>query len=155
MNPNKYSIAVNSSGKVKTEGWGLSVQYLLPHNFNINANLYSDVLKDASTTFITGFNTPKYRTNIGFGNTGFLGKNAFGFNVVYHWQDAFYYEGDFASGNVSAFSTLDAQLTYKLSQSKVLIKLGATNLTNHYYINAFGNPSIGGLYYVSATLNIL
>ncbi len=155
VNPNKYSIALNSSGKIKTQGWGLSVQYLLPHNFNINANLYSDVLKDASTTFITGFNTPKYRANIGFGNTGFLGKNAFGFNVVYRWQDAFYYEGDFVSGNVAAFSTLDAQLTYKLSQSKVLIKLGATNLTNHYYMNAFGNPSVGGLYYVSATLNIL
>ena len=153
--PNKYSIVVNSDGKVKTQGWGTSVQYLLPRNFIVNANLYSDELKGASTNFITGFNTPKYRVNIGFGNTGFLGKNAFGFNFVYRWQDKFYYEGDFTSGNVKAFSTLDAQISYKLTQNKVLFKLGATNLTNHYYINAYGNPSIGALYYLSATLNIL
>ncbi len=155
VNPNKYSVAVNSTGKVKTNGWGISLQYLLPHNFNINGNLFSDELKSASINFMTEFNTPKYRANIGFGNTGFLGKNAFGFNVVYRWQDKFYYEGDFTSGNVAAFSTVDAQLSYKLSKSKILLKLGATNITNHYYINAYGNPSVGGLYYLSATLNIL
>ncbi len=154
-NPKTYSIAVNSTGKVKTDGWGVAIQYLLPHNFNISANLFSDELKSSSANFETDFNTPKYRANIGFGNTGFLAKNAFGFNVVYRWQDKFFYEGDFTSGNIGAFGTLDAQLTYKLSQSKILLKLGGTNLTNHYYINAYGNPSIGGLYYVSATLNIL
>ncbi len=153
--PNKYSIVVNSDGKVKTQGWGFSLQYLLPHNFTINANLYSDELKSSSTNFITGFNTPKYRTNIGFGNIGFLGKNAFGFNVVYRWQDKFYYEGDFTTGNVAAFGTLDAQISYKMSQNNLLFKLGATNLINHYYINAYGNPSIGGLYYLSVTLNLL
>ena len=153
--PNKYSIVVNSAGKVKTQGWGLSLQYLLPHNFNASANLYSDELKSSSTNFITGFNTPKYRANIGFGNTGFLGKNAFGFNVVYRWQDNFYYEGDFTSGSVGAFGTLDAQVSYKLSQNNLIFKLGATNLTNHYYLNAYGNPSIGGLYYLGVTLNVL
>ena len=153
--PNKYSIAVNSEGKVKTEGWGLSLQYLLPRNFNVSANLYSDELKSSSTNFITGFNTPKYRSNIGFGNTGFLGKNAFGFNIVYRWQDKFYYEGDFTSGNVKAFSTLDAQVSYKPAKNSLLFKLGATNLINHYYINAYGNPSIGALYYLSVTLNML
>ena len=153
--PNKYSIVVNSDGKVKTQGWGVSVQYLLPRNFNVNANVFSDELKGASTNFITGFNTPKYRANLGFGNTGFLRKNAFGFNITYRWQDKFYYEGDFTSGNVKAFGTLDAQVSYKLTQNKILFKLGATNLTNHYYINAYGNPSVGALYYLSATLHIL
>ena len=154
-NANRFSIVVNSEGKVKTQGWGASVQYLLPRNFNISANFYSDELKSSSTNFITGFNTPKYRSNIGFGNTGFLGKNAFGFNVVYRWQDSFYYEGDFTSGPVKAFSTLDAQISYKLSKNSVLFKLGGTNLTNHYYINAHGNPAIGALYYLSATINVL
>ncbi len=153
--PNKYSVVVNSSGKVKTQGWGLSLQYLLPRNFNINANVFSDELKGSSTNFLTGFNTPKYRANIGFGNNGFLGKNAFGFNVVYRWQDQFYYEGDFTSGNVKAFGTLDAQANYKVSKNNVIFKLGATNLLNHYYINAYGNPSIGALYYLSVTLNVL
>ena len=154
-NPNKYSVVVNSAGKVKTQGWGASLQYLLPRNFNVSANLYSDELKSSSSNFITGFNTPKYRSNIGFGNTGFLGRNAFGFNVVWRWQDNFYYEGDFTSGPIKAFSTLDAQLSYKLTKNSVLFKFGATNLTNHYYINAHGNPAIGALYYLSATINVL
>ncbi len=153
--PKIFSVSVNSNSKVRTEGWGVSLQYLLPHNFTVSGNLYSDVIKDVSTNFISGFNTPKYRTNIGFGNTGFLHKQRVGFNLLYRWQDQMYYEGDFAVGTVPAFSTLDGQVSYKMIKSNVLLKLGATNLLNHYYVNAFANPSIGGLYYLSATWNIL
>ena len=31
--PNVFSVAVNSTAKVTTEGWGLSLQYLLQHGF--------------------------------------------------------------------------------------------------------------------------
>ena len=153
--PNIFSVAVNSRSTVRVQGWGASLQYLLPNNFTIGGNLYSDVIKDISTNFISGFNTPKYRTNISFGNTGFLHNKQFGFNLMYRWQDKMYYEGDFAIGNVGAFSTLDGQVSYSLPKNNMTVKLGGTNLINHYYINAFGNPSIGGLYYLSITLNVL
>ena len=48
----------------------------------------------------------------------------------------------------------DAQVSYKIPSVKSLIKLGATNLTNHYNINATGNPAIGGLYYMSIMYNV-
>jgi len=35
-----------------------------------------------------------------------------------------------------------------------LLKLGGTNITNHYYRSAFGNPYIGALYYVSIGYNV-
>ncbi len=152
--PRIFSVSVNSTSKVRTEGWGISGQYLLPHNYTIGGNLYSDRIKDVSTNFISGFNTPKYRTNISFGNTGLLKRKQLGFNIVYRWQDHMYYEGDLAVGEVSAFSTVDAQVSYKLIQSNIALKLGGTNLLNHYYVNAFANPSIGGLYYLSATINL-
>lgn len=77
-----------------------------------------------------------------------------GFSVAYRWQDAFYYEADFISSQIEAIHTLDAQVSYRLPAIKSVIKLGATNLLNQYYRNAAGNPSIGGLYYVSYGYNI-
>ena len=152
---NIYSFSANSSNKVNTQGWGLSLNYALPQNFFASGNFYSDEIKDVPKDFIAGYNTPKYRANIGFGNKGMLKDKRYGFNIICKWQDAFLYEGEFARGNVNAFTTVDAQISYKLIKTKSLIKIGATNLTNHYYTNAFANPSIGGLYYISYGFNVL
>jgi len=152
--PLPISIAVNSASKVNTYGYGFSLDYLLPKNFVINGNFYSDDIANVPANFEAQFNTPKYRTNLGFGNTGFGPGKQMGFNIVYKWQDAFYFHGDFVSGQVHAISTLDAQVSYKLPKAKLLFKLGATNLLNHYYINAAGNPSVGGLYYLSIGYNV-
>jgi outer membrane receptor protein involved in Fe transport len=35
-----------------------------------------------------------------------------------------------------------------------VIRFGANNLLNQYYITALANPSIGGMYYVSFGYNI-
>ncbi|MFI5131808.1 MAG: hypothetical protein ACHQFX_17525, partial [Chitinophagales bacterium] len=83
-------------------------------------------------------------------------KERIGFNVNLHTQNGFYWEGSgFANGDVKAYTTLDAQVNYKLPKVKSMIKLGGTNITNKYYQTAFGNPYIGGLYYVSFACNIL
>ena len=153
-NPNIISVTVNSNDKVNTYGWGLSADYLLPNNFSINANVYSDEITNVPQNFVAYYNTPKYRSNIGFSNSGFLYKKRVGFTLQYRFQDAYYYENDFGAGNVSAIHTLDAQISYKFPAIKSLLKFGATNLTNHYYTNAFANPAIGGLYYVSIGYNV-
>lgn len=153
-NPKIFSVSVNSTQKVNTHGWGASAEYLLPNNFAVNANVYSDEITNVPADFVAFYNTPKYRANIGLSNLGFLYKKRVGFSLQYRYQDAFYYENDFGAGNVDAFSTLDAQINYKFPAIKSMIKLGATNLTNHYYITAFGNPAIGGLYYASFAYNI-
>jgi outer membrane receptor protein involved in Fe transport len=49
---------------------------------------------------------------------------------------------------------LDAQVSYKLPKINSMLRLGANNLLNQYYITALANPSIGGLYYVSFGYNI-
>lgn len=153
-NPTPISIAVNSNSKVNTYGYGWSLDFLLRNNFFINWNFYSDDITNVPANFNAQFNTAKYRTNISFGNAGFGPNKHLGFNIVYRWQDAFYFNGDFASGPVNAINTLDAQVSYKMPKEKLLFKLGATNLLNHYYINAAGNPGIGGLYYASIGYNV-
>lgn len=151
---NVFSIPVNVTSKVKNYGFGFSADYRLPADFQIGANISSDQLKDVPAGFKTYFSTPKYRANISFGNSGFIYKKRAGFNVTYRWQDAFYYEGDFANGNIPSIKTLDVQLSYKIPAAKMLIKVGANNLLNEYYTNGTGNAVVGGLYYVSFGYNV-
>ena len=151
---NIYSIPVNSPSKVKTYGFGVSIDYRLPLAFLLSANLSSDNLKDVPSGFAAYFSTPKYRTNITFANTGFGFKKRVGFSVAYRWQDAFLFEGDFANETLPAIHTVDAQVSLKLPATKSVFKVGANNLLNQYYTNSAGNSIIGGLYYVSFAYNV-
>ncbi|MEO7524415.1 MAG: TonB-dependent receptor, partial [Ferruginibacter sp.] len=136
---NIYSIPVNITEKVKTYGFGIGLDYRLPANFAISFNVASDRLEKIPKSFIAYFNTPRYKVNASFSNTGFGSKKRFGFNVAYRWQDAFYFEGDLANGNLQPVTTLDAQFSVKLPKTKTIVKLGATNLLNQYYYNTIGN----------------
>ena len=150
-----YSIPVNSTEKVKTSGFGASLGYQLPYGFLLNTNFSSDNLNNVPAGFVAYFNTPKYRANVSFGNTGFGVKKLVGFNVSYRWQEAFSFEGDFANDNLPEIYTVDAQISLKLPSTKAVVKIGANNLLNQYYVNAVGNSIIGGLYYVSFGYNVL
>ncbi|MEJ7587071.1 MAG: TonB-dependent receptor [Ferruginibacter sp.] len=149
-----YSVPINSTTKVKTYGFGIGIDYRLPLNFSISVNAASDNLTDVPTNFIASFNSPKYKVNATFANSGFGKNKRIGFSVAYRWQDAFYFQGDLANGNLPAVQTVDAQVSLKLPKTKSVLKLGANNLLNQYYYNAIGNSQIGGLYYLSFGYNI-
>lgn len=149
-----YSIPINSPAKINTYGFGIGLDYSLPLNFSVSLNFASDNLTNVPPNFITSFNSPKYKLNASLGNIGFGKDKRLGFNLVYRWQQGFYFEGDLANGNIPDVQTLDGQFSYKLPKTKSLIKFGATNLLNQYYYNAIGNSYVGGLYYVSFGYNI-
>ena len=147
-----YSFTINTANDVKAIGWGISANYLMGKNFELNANISSDKLKDVPANVVTFFNTPEFRFNIGLSNNN-IGKH-WGFNVLYRWQDNVFWEGTFGTGDVPSFGTMDAQVTYKVPSIRSQWKLGASNLFNKYYRSAFGNPEVGGLYYVSFGYNV-
>ena len=149
-----YSIPVNNPDKVKTYGYGISLDYRLPKDFIVSLNYSTDDISDVAPGFYSFFNSPRNRGNISLANNGFGKDKKYGFNVAYRFQDAFNYQGDFASGDVPAIQTIDAQVSMKMLKSKTLIKLGANNLLNQYYRNATGNSVVGGLYYVSFGFNL-
>ena len=151
-----FSTVVNSDTKVKTHGFGLGLDYELQKNFNLFFNTYSDVISKVPSGFQSYFNTPKYRVNAGFTNSG-AGKNKrIGYGMTFHWQDAFMWDGELANGPVSAFATIDAQVNYRLPNlGNSMIKLGGSNMLNHYYKTGYGNPATGGVYYLSVAYNIL
>ena len=162
---NVYSYPVNSPTQLKNAGWAIGVDYLLPANYTIGANVSSNFLMDEASIpagFVTFFNTPKYRYNLTLGNRN-IGGSGFGFNVVYRAQDSFLWEGSFgntqATANkqtiIPAYSTLDAQVSKKLTGLKSILKVGGTNLTGKLYTQAWGNPSVGSMYYVSLTFDQL
>lgn len=147
-----YSFVYNVEQPVKAYGWGAGLVYNIYKEFNISGNVYSDKLSDVPPGVVTYFNTPKIRYNLGVSNDNVY-KNI-GFNVIFKWQDKMFWEGTFGTGDVPAYSSLDAQVSYKLPEIKSMIKLGATNLINKYYLSAFGNPQVGGLYYISFGYNV-
>jgi outer membrane receptor protein involved in Fe transport len=148
-----YSYPENSNNNVKAIGWGIGAEYQVGGGFNIRANVSGDQLNDVPAGLITFFNTPKVRYNIGLGNES-IAKSPWGFNAIYRWQEKVDWEGTFAAGQIPAFGTLDAQISYKLPEIRSLLKLGASNLLNKYYYSALGNPYIGGVYYVSFAYNV-
>ena len=151
---NSFSIPINNADKVKTSGFGISLDYTLPKNFIVSGNLSSDKIGDVAVGFYSYFNSPKYRANVSLSNTGFGKNKNYGFNVGYRFQDSFSYLGDFTSGDVPSVQTIDAQISMKLPATKTLLKLGANNLLNQYYRNGTGNSVVGGLYYLSIGFNL-
>lgn len=147
-----YSFVTNTTNPVKAIGWGLTLAYQMGGGYQINGNVSSDKLRDVPANVITFFNTPKYRFNAGISNEDFY--KHFGFNIVYRWQDEVLWEGTFGTGEIPSFGTLDAQLSYRISKIRSVVKLGGSNVLNKYYRSAFGNPEVGGLYYVSFGYNI-
>ena len=72
-----------------------------------------------------------------------------GFNVGWHWQNAFYWNSPLATGIVPAYGTIDAQVTRRIPKVMTTIKAGATNVFNKRYYQYIGGPVIGGFYYVT------
>ncbi|WP_254411496.1 TonB-dependent receptor [Dyadobacter diqingensis] len=151
-----FILTTNASDKVATQGATLGLTYQLPKNYTIGGNgtWSSFNLKKANPGNVPAFNTPKFRTNVLFGNQAVY-KNM-GFNVAWHWQDTFDWYGAFNEmrpGKIKAFSTVDAQVSCKFSTIKSTVKVGANNLLNRQVYQAYGSASIGAIYYVSLTFD--
>lgn len=146
----KFNVPVNVTGEVKTYGGAFGVDYLVG-KFNVSGNLSYNKISDLPANFINNFNTPEYRMNVGLGNKE-IAKNI-GFNVQYRWQDKFNWSSTFSTGVVPSFSTIDAQMNFKVPSVQSIIKIGGSNILNKYYSTSAGNPEVGAVYYVSFAFN--
>jgi len=140
------STVVNNPDKVSSQGAALSLDYL-QRKYDFTGNISYNILNDSNDALKSEFNTPKFRVNIGV--TGHEVTPHIGFNLNYRWQDKFDCSSPFVAGRVNAFGTLDAAVNYKLPLYKSLIKIGGSNVLNKYYKTSYGNPSVGGIYYIS------
>jgi hypothetical protein len=147
-----YAYIQNSPDAVKASGWGLGLEYQLPKGFIASGNIFSDKLRDLPKDFISFFNAPKYRFNLGLRNDNVC-KNI-GFNITSKWQGETYYEGTFITGTLPSIFWVDAQVSYKMPKTKSLVRIGGSNIGNTYRRTGFGSPYVGGLYYISYGYNL-
>ncbi len=151
----RYGIDVNADGTVDAHGFALGVDYALAEGYTIGGNVGYNRLLDQDDLIAQGFraayNTPEWRYNIRFSNRKVT--DNIGFNVVWRWQDAFLWESSIGEGVIPAYQTLDAQVSYKLSSLKSILKIGGSNILNERYTTSFANPRMGALYYISVTFD--
>ena len=152
-----FSPYTNSTKDVSSYGVGLGLSYNLPKNFTVmgNYNYANFRIENLDETidknFRAGFNTPNNRFSVGVGNRK-IARNL-GFNINFRWQDKFLWQSSYGNWNVPAFGVLDAQVSYKVSPIKSVIKLGGTNLGGTDYRTNFGAPFVGQQYYISITFD--
>ncbi len=155
-NVQAFQLYTNASDVVSAQGATLGFNYLLPKGYalGINGTWASFDLMEADASNIPAFNTPEFRTGVTFGNPAITER--LGFNVAWRWQDAFDWYGTLTQmqpGRIEAYSTVDAQISYRLPRQKSVIKIGANNLFDNQVYQAYGSPTVGGLYYVSLTFD--
>ena len=135
-------------------GGSLGLRYELARGYLVGANTtYTRLARTESGDGLEdGFNTPRWACNLSLGN-----ENAcrnFGFGLNYRWQQGYYSRTFLVNGNVAAYHTLDAQISYAIPTPNLRIKLGASNVLNEYYVSYLGGPSVGGLYYLALTYQV-
>lgn len=149
----RYRVYTNAKNIYHNYGSSAGITYNFYQHYTVSGNVSFNKLKaqTASDIFVTGFNTPEWSGNVSFGNREVV-KN-FGFNVVYKWQQSYLWESPLVTGTVPSIKTVDAQVTYRVPSYYATFKLGATDIFNKRYYQYAGGPTIGGLYYVSVTLD--
>ncbi|SDK44132.1 iron complex outermembrane recepter protein [Catalinimonas alkaloidigena] len=149
----RYRMWTNSTSITYNYGASVGLAYNLYKNYTLSGNLSYAVLDRVAKRdpLEAAFNTPQYIVNMSFGNRQVL-KNL-GYNLAWHWQDAFLWKASLANGTVPAYQTVDAQVTYRVPSWKATAKLGGSNLLNHRYVQYIGGPTVGAIYYLALTFD--
>lgn len=151
-----YQTYTNSQADVNSYGGSIGVSTKVFGDFDLGGS-YTYTKQDFDTKrfpdFRTNFNTPEHKVKVSFGNTEVI-KNL-GFNLAWKWSDDYFWQASFGDGDIPAFHTIDAQLSFKVPTLKSAFKAGATNVLGDEYFTAIGAGNIGSMYYVSWTINNL
>lgn len=149
----RYRVYTNAKNRYQNYGSALGITYNIYKKYTIGGNINFNKMRSnkVDDIFVTGFNTPKWSTNLSFGNREVV-KNI-GFNVTWRWQDAFLWESPLVTGTIFAYNTIDAQVTFRFPKLKSQIKLGGSDILNHRYLQYAGGPTIGAIYYIAVTVD--
>ncbi|WP_420148099.1 TonB-dependent receptor domain-containing protein [Spirosoma sp.] len=182
VNYRTLQVNVNNRNEAFVRGAGLTIDYNLGDGFTLKGNYTHQIglvtLRDDQGVIRTDlagapvikrkmsdpevvqlsrnfFNSPENRYTVSLSNPRLT--DHLGINVTYRWTDKMWYEQGITAGDVwlPSWTSLDAQVSYKIPLLKSLIKLGGTNILNKYYAQGYGLAQIGGLYYVSLTFDEL
>jgi iron complex outermembrane recepter protein len=153
-NYSRYQIPINAEETVRTWGASIGLTYAIGWGLAATANYtYSDINEeDLVSPIIPGFNTSLHKFNLGL--QGRRVWKGLGFNTNFKWNDAYFWQSSFGDGNVAAYYTLDANISYEFKEYYTTITVGGTNITNNKFRMIYGGPTIGTLIYASLLFDI-
>ncbi len=148
----RYRMWTNSKTIAYNYGAGASLRYTFPANYTLATNVTFARLQRRSQNdgLEDGFNTPRWMINVSAGNANVY--RNIGLMITYRWQASYYWQSFLVNSTTPAFQTVDAQLTKKFKS--LGLKVGGSNIFNHYYHSFLGGPAVGGFYYTSLTYNL-
>ncbi|WP_375443462.1 carboxypeptidase-like regulatory domain-containing protein [uncultured Fibrella sp.] len=163
-----YSLPANSSQDITASGWAIGLNYALEKGYVISGNISNNNLNNfvpSDEVQYSGFNTPKYRYNLTFTKRA-TNASKIGFSVNLKHQDQFVWESSivqpseasvtpFNNTIVPAIDNLDAQVSYKLTSIKSIVKVGGTNILGTPYFQAYGSSTVGSMFYIGLTFDEL
>ncbi|TLV03994.1 TonB-dependent receptor [Dyadobacter luticola] len=149
-----YRMYTNSRSVIYNFGFSAGLHYQWQKSWVLSANTTFAKLRNTENQdgLEDGFNTPKWIYNLSVSKRE-LAKNLDA-TLAYRWQSGYFSQTFLVNGQVSAYSSLDAQVSLKIPVIKSQVKLGASNLLNKYYTSFLGGPAVGGMYYVAVTYGI-
>jgi iron complex outermembrane receptor protein len=149
-----YRMWTNSQTVIDNYGFSAGLAWHLAKGYIARANTTFTKLRKSKNEdgLEDGFNTPDWIANFSLSNANIY-KNL-GASVSYKWQNSYYWQSFLINGNVPAYSTIDAQLSYTFQKQAIHLKVGGNNLLNHYYYSLLGGPQIGGFYYVAVSYGL-
>lgn len=147
----RYRLWTNSKTEVKNYGYSVEARYSFSEHWIASANFSYAAFRrtDQYDGLEDGFNTPEYAGNLALNARNLW--SHWGFGLSGRWQSRFLWQSFLVSGTVPAYYNLDGFVCYAFVQPKLTMRVGGTNLLNHYYYSMLGGPDLGGFYYCTLT----
>ncbi|ULQ52745.1 TonB-dependent receptor domain-containing protein [Flavihumibacter fluvii] len=147
----QYRMWTNSKTSVYQYGGSIGLQWKLNKGYLVTAHTtYAKLHKAKGEDGLEdGFNTPEWMYFTSIANEKIY--KQFGAGVSFRWQSEYYWQSFLINGDVPATTAFDMHISYRFAKSPFRLKLGGSNITNKYYYSILGGPSIGGMYYLTAT----
>jgi outer membrane cobalamin receptor len=156
-------VAANADTRVTTQGFTIGANFFFAEFYSLSGNYTWTVLneQDADSPIIPAYNTPEHKFNVSLSgrklsyDLGLLPLRNVGFNFNLKWVEGFLFEGSPQfTGRIDTYWTLDGQVNYTYEPWNTTLKVGASNMLDRHYIQAYGGPTIGRMAYFSVTVNV-
>ena len=155
-NQDRYRLWTNSKTQVNNYGAELELKYTVNKHYQITGNVSYQTLKktEQNDGLEDGFNTPAWISNLSLSGLNVYKKLSFTINGKY--LSTYLYQSyitGFALPSPAVFN-IDAQVKYTFQKPSIELKIGATNILNHYYRSILDGTQIGGYYYTTLTYSL-
>jgi outer membrane receptor protein involved in Fe transport len=151
-----FQLYTNSLADVSSYGVIAGVNTKVLSDFDLGVNYtFSEFDFDQASDpgFTAGFNTPKHKVKLSFGNDELF--ENFGFNINGRWSTEYLWQASIANAIVPERTVFDAQINYTVPSIKSIFKVGGSNIGGKEYQSAVGTGYIGSQFFVSWSINNL